>query len=429
MPAPATLVHETSTSTGTGDFTLSQSNGKQRFSGAFGTGSTPDVFDYFISSRDAPEWERGTGHCSATGTLVRDTPKEGSSGANTLVNFSAGTKDVTNDVPPAAQVNYTLRNRLMNGAFWVNQRNVSSVADDTYCFDRWYALTQTAAIGVGSNASISNAFAHGITLTQSQASAQRFGLAQIIERRDTLDMRGSTVVLSGMLRCSQSTTIRYAILEWTGTADAVTSDVVNSWTNTTFTPGNFFNSTTLTLTAAGSIALTANTAAAIAALTGTVSSSANNVIVIFWTDSAQAQNVTLDLGMLQLEKGSIATNFEQRPYSLEERLCYRFFWRLVAGNDNYVSVAQCFSTTQALGVIQFPVTMASIPTASVSAASDFSCFSAGGGATACTAMSFTAGSAKAMRYTLTVNSGLVAGNATFAYGSNSNALMDFSAEL
>jgi hypothetical protein len=55
MPAPANLVHETSTSTGTGNFTTSAVNGKQRFSTAFGTGGTTNVFDYFISNRDAAE--------------------------------------------------------------------------------------------------------------------------------------------------------------------------------------------------------------------------------------------------------------------------------------------------------------------------------------------------------------------------------------
>jgi hypothetical protein len=103
MPTPANLVHETSTSTGTGNFTITALNGKQRFSTAFGTGATPNVFDYFISNRDAAEWERGTGHMSDASTLVRDTVME-STNSNSAVNFSAGTKDVANDVPAAKQL-------------------------------------------------------------------------------------------------------------------------------------------------------------------------------------------------------------------------------------------------------------------------------------------------------------------------------------
>ena len=101
MPAPANLVHETSTTTGTGNFTVAAVNGKQRVSTAFGTGGS-NVFDYFISNRDAAEYERGTGHMSGANTLVRDTVIE-STNSNNAVNFSAGIKDVTNDVPAASQ--------------------------------------------------------------------------------------------------------------------------------------------------------------------------------------------------------------------------------------------------------------------------------------------------------------------------------------
>lgn len=102
MPAPSDLIHQTATSTGTGNFTLVAVNGKRSFNDGFGTGGT-DLFDYYISSRDAAEWERGTGHLSDATTLVRDTVIA-SSNANAAVNFAAGTKDVTNDVPAAKQV-------------------------------------------------------------------------------------------------------------------------------------------------------------------------------------------------------------------------------------------------------------------------------------------------------------------------------------
>lgn len=100
MPAPADLVHQTTTTTGTGALTLTAENGKRTFLAAFGTGGT-NTFDYYVSNRDAAEWERGTGH-ESSGTLVRDTVIA-SSNSNNAVNFSAGTKDVTNDVPAGTQ--------------------------------------------------------------------------------------------------------------------------------------------------------------------------------------------------------------------------------------------------------------------------------------------------------------------------------------
>jgi hypothetical protein len=97
------LVHETTTSTGTGSLTLSNVFGKQSFNTAFGTGGT-DVFYYFLSNRAAAEWEVGTGHLSAATTLVRDTVIGGSNGGS-AVNFGAGTKDATCDIVATRQIN------------------------------------------------------------------------------------------------------------------------------------------------------------------------------------------------------------------------------------------------------------------------------------------------------------------------------------
>jgi len=103
MPAVADLVHQTSASTGANDLTLAAVNGKQTFNGAFGNGVTTNVFYYHVSNRDiAGELEWGEGHMSDATTLVRDTVLGGSNGTSP-VNFSAGTKDVTNDIPAASQ--------------------------------------------------------------------------------------------------------------------------------------------------------------------------------------------------------------------------------------------------------------------------------------------------------------------------------------
>lgn len=101
MPAPGDLIHQQSITTGTGSLTLTTVNGKRAFNDEFGTGST-DKFDYFIMNNGAAEWERGTGHLSSSTVLVRDTVKA-SSNANAAVNFSAGTKDIVNDIPAAQQ--------------------------------------------------------------------------------------------------------------------------------------------------------------------------------------------------------------------------------------------------------------------------------------------------------------------------------------
>lgn len=81
-------VRENSATTGTGTFTLTGAvSGFQTFSGAIGNTNTT-----YYSIVNNNEWEVGIGTVGA-GTLARDTVLESSAGGS-LVNFTAGTKDV-----------------------------------------------------------------------------------------------------------------------------------------------------------------------------------------------------------------------------------------------------------------------------------------------------------------------------------------------
>lgn len=89
-------IAETSTSTGTGDFTLAGSiTGFRAFSAVC---ATSDTLYYLIEAIDANgvptgEWETGLGTYSAANTLTRTTVKA-SSNAGAAVSFAAGTKRV-----------------------------------------------------------------------------------------------------------------------------------------------------------------------------------------------------------------------------------------------------------------------------------------------------------------------------------------------
>jgi hypothetical protein len=89
-------VNETSTTTGTGTFTLAGAvTGFQTFS-AIGNGNTTY---YTIVLQGGTEWEVGLGTYTSSGTtLSRDTVLSSSNGGS-LVNFSAGTKNVFCDYP------------------------------------------------------------------------------------------------------------------------------------------------------------------------------------------------------------------------------------------------------------------------------------------------------------------------------------------
>jgi len=89
-------VNETSTTTGTGTFTLAGAvTGFQSFS-AIGNGNTTY---YAIVLQGGSQWEVGIGTYTSSGTtLSRDTVLS-SSNSGSLVNFSAGTKNVFCDYP------------------------------------------------------------------------------------------------------------------------------------------------------------------------------------------------------------------------------------------------------------------------------------------------------------------------------------------
>lgn len=253
-----------------------------------------------------------------------------------------------------------LRDRLLNGAGRINQRVATAPTDDTYAWDRHYVLTQTAAIGVSTLSNVADGLPSMMRMTQSQATAQRMGVAQIIESANCIDLRGKLVTLVGKLRCSSAQAIRYAILEWTGTADAVTSDVVNNWANGTFTAGNFFVSTTTTVRQVGTLTPTANTVTDFA-LEATLGSSLTNIIVLLWTEGTAAQNVTLDLAWEFVEGSTTGQTYpiDWRPYALEFAMCQRYY------RNNGFTLAWTTSTTALKILFAFEEPMFAAPTAAL----------------------------------------------------------------
>lgn len=87
----ADLVRETSTTTGTGSFTVAGAvTGFVAFDDVFSSG---DLVYYSIAHRDLDEFETGIGTFTSTSTLARTTVLASSNGGS-AVNFSSGTKDV-----------------------------------------------------------------------------------------------------------------------------------------------------------------------------------------------------------------------------------------------------------------------------------------------------------------------------------------------
>ena len=97
----ADRVRETTTTTGTGTVTLAGAVlGFQTFL-AIGNGNTTY---YTIAGQGTSEWEVGIGTYTSSGTTLSRTTVLASSNSGSLVNFSAGTKDVFCDYPAGRAV-------------------------------------------------------------------------------------------------------------------------------------------------------------------------------------------------------------------------------------------------------------------------------------------------------------------------------------
>lgn len=115
MPKTGDRTKETSTTTGTGDFTLAGAVAQfQSFATAVPVGSS---VLYAIVGQTGTEWEVGKGTLTATSTLRRDIVRS-SSNANALVSFSAGTKDVFLTVTAEHLDNANIGNILAQASGW-----------------------------------------------------------------------------------------------------------------------------------------------------------------------------------------------------------------------------------------------------------------------------------------------------------------------
>jgi hypothetical protein len=223
-------------------------------------------------------------------------------------------------------------NYLINGGFDFFQRTapatLTSRSDDTYGPDRWNILSQTTSVQTqrvtGDTLSVNAG-----QLKQNQAAAQRMGMEQIIEGLESVAFRGKVVIAQSKIKCSASQPIYIAILEWTGTLDSVTSDIVLDWTSGTYTANNFFLAADLGIVAIATVTPSAATWTALS-VSGTVGASCNNLIVFIWTGGTAAQNVTLDITEAGLYTGAQVRNWSPRLSAQELALCQRYFEKTYA---------------------------------------------------------------------------------------------------
>ena len=449
----ADRVADTSITTGTGNISVSGTppTAFQTFDTVC---ATSDTFWYVVVHRTANEWEVGLGTYNGSGVIARTTVLE-SSNADAAVSFSAGTKDIWLDVPAQGRKNPLsvgsinsgplagFRNHIINGAMMVAQRGTSFTSttsplnsDDTFLLDRWILLSDgndIVDVTQATEAPTNGLNSIGLDV---ETVDKKFGILQVLERKNCVGLIGNTVTLSAQLKVTNATRldkIKMAIISWSSTADAVTSDIISAWgvdgTNPTLVANWTYENTPADLGVTTSWARYSVTAAVDTASTA-------NIGVFIWSD-----NVTdTDLGDflyvtdVQLEIGSVPTTFERRPVGTELALCQRYYFRSTSPGDigSPFALGMCISTTTADGLNTFPVTMRIPPTAvEQSGTATHYRLVHGASASTCSAVpSFNAATTSMGRFRFTVASGLTAGDAAIlASEATTSAFIGWSAEL
>lgn len=228
------------------------------------------------------------------------------------------------------------RNIIINGNMSIWQRGISFISttvtpnsDDTYLMDRWILLSDgNDIVDVTQVITPVPAGAYSAACFDIETEDKKWGILQVLETKDAVQCIGRTVSLSFKARMGASDTstkLRAAVLSWSSTADTVTSDVISAWADEGTNPTLVANWTY------------ENTPAALAELTDSYqtfkiegilidTASTTNIAVFVWSDDkTNAVGDLVYITSVQLELGSVATEFEYKPFSEELAWCQRYY--------------------------------------------------------------------------------------------------------
>lgn len=302
---------------------------------------------------------------------------------NAILDASGGNTATINSMTPTADSLQGFRNRIINGAMVIDQRNAGASVtptDGRYTLDRWIArLTAASKYTVQQTTTVPAGFSYSLKVTSSSTysvgSDDFFEISQRIEGYNIADLgwgtaNTKTVTLSfqvyssltgtfgGSLRNSDSSRsypFSYTVSSantWTPISVTIAGDTSGTW-NTTNGIGI---QVAFGLGAGSSYSGPAN------AWAGSVYIQPTGTVSVVGTNGA-----TFYITGVQLEVGSVATPFERRPYGTELMLCQRYYSRLSAASSNtYTAFGSCVYTASgnANGFVKFPNTMRASPTIS-----------------------------------------------------------------
>jgi hypothetical protein len=274
-----------------------------------------------------------------------------------------------------AATGFGFKNRIINGAMQIDQRNAGSAFVPTsgaFVTDRWkYIGTQTGKIAAQQDsATFPAGFTYSLVAVSQSAysitSTDIFNYSQQIEGFNIADMAWGTasaspVALSFWVYSSLTGNFGGSLIVGSGSYPfTYTVSSANTWTkvtvnipaNTAYAPSSKTNGSGAYLSFGLGVGSTFSGTAG--AWTGTQFYSATGATSVVGTSGA-----TFYITGVQLEKGSTATSFDYRPYGTELQLCQRYYWKGTAWG--YAGGSQG-------SFVSFPTTLRASPTVTGSTA-------------------------------------------------------------
>ena len=348
---------------------------------------------------------------------------------------------------------FAMRNRLINGAMMIDQRNAGASvtpANFAYTLDRWQAVQLVASkFSVQQNAgSVTPPAGYrtylGITSLSaySVGAGEIFSINQNIEGFNTADLmfgtaNAATFTFSFWVRSSLTGTFGGSFANGANDRSypfSYTISSANTWEQKTITVAGDTTGTWIGATNGNGLVVRFGLGGG-STFSGTAGSwaSANYYTATGATSVVGTNGATFYITGVQLEKGSTATSFDYRPYGTELQLCQRYYYRLTPGASgipfNGVGVAQ--GSTQLYATMQFPVPMRVAPSAleQDGVAADYQIYN-GAGSTNCNSVpTFANASTLTCLVGFGTASGLTTGQIGLPRPTNSTAYLGWSAEL
>ena len=351
---------------------------------------------------------------------------------------------------------YGFRNRIINGDMRIDQRNAGAsitLSGTIYTIDRWITNIASSFNGVSTGqqnlngltppSGFTNYFGFVVNTGTPVTGDAFFNVRQIIEGLNIDDLNWGTasaksITLSFWVQASITGTYTAALRNNAVNRSYVATYTIlsaNTWEYKTITIPGDTSGTWLTTNGVG-ITLSYG----LANITGMFSTSSpnewlngNKTGLTTAVELLSTTGATFYITGVQLEKGTVATPFERRPYGTELALCQRYYFKWVPvelGNDYAVSFNP--STTTARGTVPFPVSMRTGPSAleQSGTATDYS-VRHGASVTNCSSVpTYAGGTTLNAGVLFTVASGLTAGQGSQLRNNNGTAgYLAWSAEL